>query len=152
MVIAIFLCCASGLMFYSYHGPITLTLLGSDKLLPLLLLIVGLVGVVSVLLGGSLTDTVGTRRARLAILGGHALALITTLSTLGTPTWLFASRLRGLFVEELSVNSLGLLTRLWVREMNRMLSETDLPCGRSPRLSAGALRLMRPSSSADSLV
>lgn len=147
MVIAIFLCCASGLMFYSYHGPITLTLLGSDKLLPLLLLIVGLVGVVSALLGGSLTDTVGTRRARLAILG-----LIATLSTLGTPTWLFASRHRGLFVEELSVNSLGLLTRLWVREMNRMLSETDLPCGRSPRLSAGALRLMRPSSSADSLV
>ncbi len=93
MVIAIFLCGAGGLMFYSYLGPITLSLLGSDQLLPLLLLVVGLVGVVSALLGGRLTDNVGPRRARLAILGGHALALalIATLSTLDTPTWLFTT-------------------------------------------------------------
>lgn len=93
MVIAIFLCGAGGLMFYSYLGPITLTLLGSDQLLPLLLLVVGLVGVVSALLGGHLADSVGPRRARLAILGGHALALalIATLSTLDTPTWLFTT-------------------------------------------------------------
>lgn len=93
MVIAIFLCGAGGLMFYSYLGPITLTLLGSDRLLPLLLLIVGLVGVASALFGGRLTDSVGPRRARLTILGGHAFALtlITTLSMFNPSTWLFTS-------------------------------------------------------------
>lgn len=92
MVIAIFLCGAGGLMFYSYLGPITLSFLGDDKLLALLLLLVGIVGVVSALLGGRLADGIGPRRARLAILGGHALALalIAVLGVLDTPAWLLA--------------------------------------------------------------
>lgn len=39
---------------------------------------------------------------------------------------LSASRLRGLFVEELGVTPLGVLTRLRVREMARLLRETGL--------------------------
>lgn len=87
MVAAIFLCGLGGLMFYTYLGPITLHTLGTDTALPLLLLIVGLVGVASALLGGRLTDTYGPRRARLAVLGGHALALavVATLVITGAP-------------------------------------------------------------------
>lgn len=51
----------------------------------------GLVGVVSALMSGRLTGAIGPRRARLAILGAHALALTATLSTLGTLTWLFTT-------------------------------------------------------------
>jgi predicted MFS family arabinose efflux permease len=91
MVAAIFLCGTGGLMFYTYLGPVTLHTLGTDTALPILLLIVGLVGVVSALLGGHLTDTYGPRRARLAILGGHALALglVAILVIAGAPVWMF---------------------------------------------------------------
>lgn len=91
MVVAIFLCGTGGLMFYTYLGPITLHTLGTDTALPILLLVVGLVGVVSALIGGRLTDSYGPRRARLAILGGHALALalVATLVFIGAPIWLF---------------------------------------------------------------
>lgn len=91
MVAAIFLCGTGGLMFYTYLGPITLHTLGTDTALPILLLIVGLVGVISALLGGRLTDHFGPRRARLAILGGHALALalVAILVVAGAPTWVF---------------------------------------------------------------
>ncbi|MDU1431564.1 MAG: hypothetical protein E6925_07670 [Actinomyces sp.] len=68
MVLAIFLCGAGGLMFYNYLGPITLTLLGSDSLIPLLLLIVDLDGIRSALPGGPLANIIGPRRARLAVL------------------------------------------------------------------------------------
>src|SRR5699024_3488399 len=91
MVAAIFLCGTGGLMFYTYLGPITLHTLGSDTALPILLLIVGLVGVVSALLGGRLTDSPGPRRARLTILGGHALALalVAVLVFASVPVWVF---------------------------------------------------------------
>lgn len=92
MVAAIFLCGTGGLMFYTYLGPITVHTLGTDTTLPILLLTVGLVGVVSALLGGRLTDACGPRPARLAILAGHALALslVTTLVLAGASVWLFA--------------------------------------------------------------
>lgn len=91
MVAAIFLCGTGGLMFYTYLGPITLHTLGTDTALPALLLIVGLVGVVSALLGGRVTDAYGPRRARLAILGGHALALalVAILVIAGASVWAF---------------------------------------------------------------
>lgn len=91
MVAAIFLCGTGGLMFYTYLGPITLHTLGTDSALPILLLIVGLVGVVSALLGGRLTDAIGPRRARLVILGGHALALgvVVIVVFTGAPVWAF---------------------------------------------------------------
>lgn len=41
----------------------------------LVLLLVGIVGVPSALLGGHLADTYGGRRSRLIVIGGHALAL-----------------------------------------------------------------------------
>ncbi|MBG0716662.1 MFS transporter [Microbacterium sp. 2C] len=92
MVAAIFLCGTGGLMFYTYLGPITLHTLGTDTAMPILLLTVGLVGVVSALLGGRLTDRFGPRRARLAILGGHALALslvAVLVIVTGAPVWVF---------------------------------------------------------------
>lgn len=91
MVAAIFLCGAGGLMFYTFLGPITLYTLGTDSALPALLLVVGLVGVVSALLGGRLTDTFGPRRARLVILGGHAIALglVSIFVLTGAPVWVF---------------------------------------------------------------
>jgi predicted MFS family arabinose efflux permease len=93
MVTAIFLCGAGGLMFYTYLGPITAYTLGTDAALPVLLLIVGLVGVVSALLGGRLTDKHGPRLARLAILGGHALALALMAGLVAThaPVWAFGA-------------------------------------------------------------
>ncbi len=52
---------------------------------------VGLVGIVSALLGGRLTDTLGPRAARLIILGGHAVALaaITILGSMASSLWAF---------------------------------------------------------------
>ncbi|MGC2941978.1 MFS transporter [Brevibacterium sp. FAM 24638] len=92
MVAAIFFCGAGGLMFYTYLGPIAWHTIGDDDPLPLLLLIVGLVGVISVIAGGRLTDSIGPRRARLAIIGGHAAALILNgiLVLAGAPMWAFA--------------------------------------------------------------
>lgn len=93
MVSAIFLCGTGGLMFYTFLGPITVHTLGTDAQLPGLLLTVGLVGVVAALLGGRLTDSHGPRRARLAVLGGHALALaiMTTLVVVAAPLWMFGT-------------------------------------------------------------
>lgn len=76
MVAAVLLCGTGGLMFYTYLGPITAELMGSDAELPVLLLIVGLVGIGSAILGGRLTDAFGARRARSVILAGHALSLL----------------------------------------------------------------------------
>ena len=91
MVAAIFLCGAGGLMFYSYLAPITVGILGSEELLPFILLVVGLVGVGSALLGGNLTDQIGSRRARITVLGGHAatLGILALLGCFTPPTWLF---------------------------------------------------------------
>lgn len=50
-----------------------------------------------------------------------------TVEELARDTHLSASRLWRLFVEELGVIPLGLLTRLRVREMARILRETRLP-------------------------
>ena len=92
MVAAVFLCGTGGLMFYTYLGPITSGIYGTETALPVLLLIVGIVGVASALIGGRLTDTFGPRRARLAILGGHAVALtlVTVLVLAAAPVWVFA--------------------------------------------------------------
>ncbi|MFR9721910.1 MFS transporter [Streptomyces sp. MS19] len=92
MVTAIFLCGTGGLMFYTYLGPVTAHTLGTDRYLPVLLLSVGLVGVVAALFGGRLTDMRGARSARLAILGGHAVALavLAVLVLAGAPVGLYA--------------------------------------------------------------
>ncbi|MFJ2898330.1 MFS transporter [Streptomyces sp. NPDC087218] len=91
MVVAIFLCGTGGLMFYTYLGPISVHALGTDAHLPVVLLVVGLVGVMAALLGGRLTDSYGPRRARLAILGGHALALalVAIVVVVGSSPWVF---------------------------------------------------------------
>ena len=93
MVAAVLLCGTGGLMFYTYLGPIITSLLGSDAVLPVILLVVGLVGVGSALLGGRLTDAWGARSARSAILAGHALALLLvgSLVMLGAPAWAFGA-------------------------------------------------------------
>ncbi|QOR69866.1 MFS transporter [Ruania alkalisoli] len=93
MVAVIFLCGTGGLMFYTYLGPIAMHTLGTDTSLPVLFLIIGLVGVVSALLGGRLTDSQGPRRARLIVLAGHAIALaiVATLIFTGAPVWLFGA-------------------------------------------------------------
>ncbi|MFI9628123.1 MFS transporter [Streptomyces sp. NPDC052042] len=91
MVAAIFLCGTGGLIFHTYLDPISVHALGSDAHLPVVLLVVGLVGVMAALLGGRLTDSYGPRRARLAILGGHALALafVATMVVAGASLWVF---------------------------------------------------------------
>lgn len=77
LVATTFLCGSGGLMFYSYLGPLTAALAdGSYRLLSLILLLVGLTGVGAVFLGGRITDAWGPRRARLLVIGGHAVALL----------------------------------------------------------------------------
>ncbi|MFF3394139.1 MFS transporter [Streptomyces sp. NPDC002669] len=98
MVVAIFLCGTGGLIFYTYLGPISVYALGTDAHLPVvLLLVVGLVGVMAALLGGRLTDSYGPRRARLAILGGHALALalVAIVVVVGSSPWVFLAGAAG---------------------------------------------------------
>ncbi|RRD04276.1 MFS transporter [Arachnia propionica] len=91
MVVAVLACGTGGLMFYTYLGPITLHTLGTDAPLPFLLLVVGVVGLGSALLGGRLTDLHGARWARLMILGGHVLALaaLTVIVQVTAPVWWF---------------------------------------------------------------
>ncbi|MFW6723998.1 MFS transporter [Streptomyces sp. MAR4 CNY-716] len=75
LVLAVFLSGAGGLMFYSYLGAVLERHRGDSEDLPLVLLLVGVVGVPSALLGGRLADRYGGRRSRLMVLGGHAGAL-----------------------------------------------------------------------------
>ncbi|WP_197321517.1 MFS transporter [Saccharomonospora sp. NB11] len=76
LVLAMFLSGCGGLMFYNYLGGIfTAQLDASATQITVALLIVGLVGVLAVFFGGTLTDKTGPRRAAATILGGHCLAL-----------------------------------------------------------------------------
>jgi predicted MFS family arabinose efflux permease len=92
LVVTILLCAIGGLMFYSYLDPITRQATGSAEHLPLLLLLVGLVGVPAVLGGGRLVDRVGVVGSRLTVIGGHALTLVglAVLVATGASLWLFA--------------------------------------------------------------
>lgn len=77
LVMAMLLCGAGGLMFYSYLGAIVEEKLGaSPASVTWTLLLVGVVGLVAVFGGGALTDARGARTGRLIIVGGHALALL----------------------------------------------------------------------------
>lgn len=75
LVLAVFLSGSGGLMFYSYIAPILGRVHGSTDPLPAVLLLVGIIGVPSAFFGGWLADKYGGRRSRLAVTGGHALAL-----------------------------------------------------------------------------
>jgi predicted MFS family arabinose efflux permease len=83
LVVAVFLCGAGGLMFYSYLAPLVDRVSGSTEALPALLLLVGIIGLASALLGGWLADHLGGRAARLLVIGGHALALFTIAVLVG---------------------------------------------------------------------
>jgi predicted MFS family arabinose efflux permease len=89
MVGSIFLCGGGGLMFYTYLGPLTRYAFGDDSALTMFLLIVGIVGVASALLGGILSDRFGPRSARISILAGHSAALtaIGGAVLMGAPLW-----------------------------------------------------------------
>lgn len=76
LVLAAFLSGSGGLMFYSYLGPVLARVHGGTGPLPLVLLLVGVIGVPSAFLGGWLADRYGGRSARLLVTGGHALALL----------------------------------------------------------------------------
>ena len=75
LVLAVFLCGSGGLMFYSYLAPVVDVVHGDTRVLPAVLLLVGIIGVPSALLGGRLADRLGGRRSRLTVIGGHAVAL-----------------------------------------------------------------------------
>ncbi len=91
LVLAVFFAGSGGLMFYSYLAPITDRIHGSTEPLPAILLLVGVIGVPSAFLGGWLADTYGSRRSRLAVVGGHAAALgiLTVLVAWSAPLWAF---------------------------------------------------------------
>lgn len=77
LVAAMFLCGAGDLMFYNYLGVIVLEVFGAtQKMVVLSLLLVGLTGFFAVFSGGVLIDRVGTRVARLSIVGGSSIALM----------------------------------------------------------------------------
>ncbi|WP_171004112.1 MFS transporter [Kocuria sp. 2SI] len=77
LVLAMFLCGAGGLTFYSFLGTTVERELGAAPgNVTWTLLLVGVVGVVAVFGGGSLADSKGPRVARLVIVGGHAIALL----------------------------------------------------------------------------
>lgn len=75
LVAAVFLCGAGGLMYYTYLALILADAGMPARLLPLVLLEVGLIGVPSAFLGGWLDDRFGGRGGRLIVIGGHALVL-----------------------------------------------------------------------------
>lgn len=75
LVLAVFLCGTGGLMFYSYLAPMVQRVTGDSAALPLVLLLVGVIGIPSALLGGWLADRLGGRGSRLVVIGGHALVL-----------------------------------------------------------------------------
>ncbi|MDI3406223.1 MFS transporter [Streptomyces cavernicola] len=87
LVLAVFLCGVGGLMFYSYLSALLEQHQGGTDTLPLVLLLVGVIGVPSAFLGGRLADRYGGRRSRLMVVGGHAIALAATgaLLALGAP-------------------------------------------------------------------
>lgn len=87
LVLAVFLSGAGGLMFYSYLSALLEHHQGDSAALPWVLLLVGVIGVPSALLGGWFADRFGGRRSRLIVIGGHAgaLALAGTLLALGAP-------------------------------------------------------------------
>ena len=78
LVLAVFLSGAGGLMFYSYLSALLAQHQGDTTALPWVLLLVGVIGVPSALLGGTLADRFGGRRSRLIVIGGHAGALALT--------------------------------------------------------------------------
>ncbi|MFY1693369.1 MFS transporter [Plantactinospora sp. WMMB782] len=75
LVLAVFLSGVGGLMFYSYISALLAHDQGDTGALPWVLLVIGIIGVPSALLGGRLADRYGGRRSRLVVVGGHALAL-----------------------------------------------------------------------------
>lgn len=76
LVLAMFLCGAGGLTFYSFLGAIIEALPGAGGgFVAWVLLFAGVVGVFAVFAGGFLSDAKGPRASRLVIIGGHALAL-----------------------------------------------------------------------------
>ena len=76
-MLAMLLCGAGGLTFYSFLGTIIEGELGADpSSITWTLLLVGVVGVGAVFGGGFLTDSRGPRVGRLIIIGGHAVALL----------------------------------------------------------------------------
>ncbi|MGN6035907.1 MFS transporter [Brevibacterium casei] len=91
LVLAVFLSGSGGLMFYSYLAPILDGVHGSTGPLPLVLLLVGVVGVPSAFFGGWLADKFGGRPSRLVVTGGHSLALVlmAVLVFMGAPLPLF---------------------------------------------------------------
>ncbi|WP_078856604.1 MFS transporter [Streptomyces sp. NBRC 109706] len=76
LVLAVTLCGAGGLMFYSYLSALLERSQGNTQALPWVLLLVGIIGVPSAFLGGRLADQYGGRRSRLIVVGGHAFALV----------------------------------------------------------------------------
>jgi predicted MFS family arabinose efflux permease len=87
LVLAVFLSGAGGLMFYSYLSALLEQHQGDTASLPWVLLLVGVIGVPSALLGGRLVDRYGGRGSRRIVVGGHAVALATagTLLALSAP-------------------------------------------------------------------
>ncbi|EID55746.1 MFS transporter [Saccharomonospora xinjiangensis] len=76
LVAAMFFSGAGGLAFYNYLGAILDDRLGATPgEVAFALIVVGVIGVVAVFLGGSLSDRLGPRRASALVLGGHCLAL-----------------------------------------------------------------------------
>ena len=77
LMITMFLCGAGGLTFYNYLGAtIEGKLDGSPANVTWTLLVVGVVGIGAVFAGGAITDAKGPRIGRLAVVGGHAIALL----------------------------------------------------------------------------
>lgn len=88
LVIAVFFCGAGGLMFYTYLAPFLAGAGMPDQFLPLVLLLVGLIGVPSAFFGGWLVDRLGGRGGRLIVIGGHAVTLATLAGMAQTSaTW-----------------------------------------------------------------
>ena len=87
LVFAVFLSGAGGLMFYSYLSALLEQHQDDTAALPGVLLLVGVIGVPSALLGGWFADRFGGRRSRLIVIGGHAgaLALAGILLALDAP-------------------------------------------------------------------
>lgn len=75
LILAVFFCGAGSLTFYTYLAPILTTAGMPSRFLPLVLLLVGLIGVPSAFFGGWLADRLGGRGGRLVVIGGHALIL-----------------------------------------------------------------------------
>ncbi|MFC0673180.1 MFS transporter [Brachybacterium hainanense] len=84
LVLAVTLAGSGGLMLYSYLAPLLAHARGGTSMLPMILLLIGLIGVPSALLGGRLADRLGGRASRMSVLAGHALALALLTIIIGT--------------------------------------------------------------------